>query len=153
MSGEVVTLTVPAKSEYLILTRLALAGISRAVPMSESVLLDLKLAVTEACGNAVRHAYDDEPGLVRLRFEVDTSSIAVTIEDDGGANGRAEAKQEWLDPDGLAEAGMGLAIIEAVVDSVDVQESADGGTVVRIVKRLRTDPVGGQPPSAASSDG
>ena len=38
MSPGVVTLTMPAKSEYLILARLALAGIARQVPMSETLL-------------------------------------------------------------------------------------------------------------------
>ena len=59
--------TMPAKAEYLILARLALAGIAREVPMSESALADLKLAVTEACGNAVRHAYGDAQGEVARR--------------------------------------------------------------------------------------
>ena len=67
---DTVQLTMPAKAEYLILARLALAGIAREIPMSESALADLKLAVTEVCGNAVRHAYGDEgagPGLVVVR--------------------------------------------------------------------------------------
>src|SRR6185436_9554521 len=78
-----VRLTMPAKAEYLILVRLALAGIAREVPMSESVLADLKLAVTEVCGNAVRHAYGDAQGEVHVVFDVSPEAIDVTVEDDG----------------------------------------------------------------------
>ena len=55
MSPDVITLAIPARTEYLILARLALAGIGHEVPIEQATLADLKLAVTEACGNAVRH--------------------------------------------------------------------------------------------------
>ena len=83
MSANVVTLVMPAKSEYLILARLALAGIARETPIDESVLADLKLAVTEACGNAVRHAYGDDPGVVRVRFVVGRTRSRSRSQDDG----------------------------------------------------------------------
>ncbi len=136
MSQAVVKLTMPAKAEYLILARLALAGIARDVPMSESILADLKLAVTEACGNAVRHAYPDAPGVVRLQFRVSSEAIEVTVEDDGPG-----VPPERLPDDMRLQAeledGMGLAIIRAIVDEVAVDgEPGAGGTVVRIQKRL-----------------
>ena len=136
MTG-VVTLTMPAKTEYLILARLALAGIAREVAMSESVLADLKLAVTEACGNVARHAYPTDPGVVRVRFESTESSIEIAVEDDGtgsvaaGWNGRKDVSVPL-------EEGMGLAIIRAVVDELEIVPRGDAaGTVVRMRKSLR----------------
>jgi serine/threonine-protein kinase RsbW len=135
---ETVTLVMPAKSEYLILARLALAGIAREVPMSESVLADLKLAVTEACGNAVRHAYADH-GVVRVGFRIDDGQIEIEVVDEGqGLEPRRPV--EPLDDDLPPDSGMGLAIIEAIVDELDIQRrSSTSGTVVRMRKRL--DPV------------
>ena len=66
MADRVVRLTFPAKAEYLLLARLALSGLARELPLEEELLADLKLAVTEACGNAVRHAYPDGGGDVSL---------------------------------------------------------------------------------------
>lgn len=132
-----VRLTMPAKAEYLILARLALAGIARQVPIGETTLADLKLAVTEACGNAVRHAYGGAPGVVRVVFSVASEQIEVTVEDDGPGMAGVEIPDDVrLDGEPM-EAGMGLAIIRAVVDelSVDARDGAQG-TVVRIVKRL-----------------
>jgi serine/threonine-protein kinase RsbW len=137
--SEVVTLVMPAKTEYLILARLALAGIARGTPISESVLADLKLAVTEACGNSVRHAYPSNPGLVRVRYEVNDGAIEIVVEDEGGGS---EASL-WVEPtegQSLAESGMGLAIIRAIVDEVDIGRRRDAtGTVVRMRKRLASE--------------
>ena len=73
----------PAKSEYLILARLALAGIAREMPMSETALADLKLAVTEACGNAVRHAYAVDRGVVASASVVERRAIEIEVVDEG----------------------------------------------------------------------
>ena len=135
--SDVVVLVMPAKSEYLILARLALAGIAREVPMSDSVLADLKLAVTEACGNAVRHAYPSSGGVVHVRFEVESDEIEIEVVD-SGSGGAGEVPVESVPfEEGLVESGMGLAIIRAVVDELDIADQPDGdGTVVRMRKRL-----------------
>lgn len=136
MSPGVVTLTIPARSEYLILARLALAGIARQVPMSETLLADLKLAVTEACGNAVRHATPVEGGVVRVRFQVEADLIEIEVQDEGTDGIRAGNGAD--PPDGaLVESGMGLAIIRAIVDELEIDGPVDGsGTVVRMRKQL-----------------
>ena len=141
MSGDVVTLAIPARTEYLILARLALAGIAREVPIDPSTLADLKLAVTEACGNAIRHAHPVGDGVVVIRYAVDGEMIEIRVEDDGPG---MEAPEQLDLPDvELSEGGMGLAIIHALVDEVEIGPGADGrGTVVRM-RRLRT----GGPPS------
>jgi len=59
-----VRLCVPAKPEYISLGRLALTGLSRLRSFPDDVLADLKLALTEACTNSVRHAYDGGEGMV-----------------------------------------------------------------------------------------
>jgi serine/threonine-protein kinase RsbW len=61
-AGRTVLLTIPAKPEYITLSRLALSGLSRVRPFADDTLADLKLALTEACSNSVRHAYGDGHG-------------------------------------------------------------------------------------------
>lgn len=144
MSPAVVTLTMPARTEYLILARLALAGIAREVAMSEAVLADLKLAVTEACGNVARHAYPTAPGMVRIRFEVTQGSIEVAVEDDGTGSASAlwEGRKDGRMP--LLEEGMGLAIIRTIVDELEiVPRGESAGTVVRMRKSLQPTEAGG----------
>ena len=132
-----VHLEFPASPEYLILARLALSGLARSYPVDEGTLADLKLAVTEACGNAVRHAYADGQGAVRVTFRVDGDLLEMEVADRGGGIHLVPLTEEADDLQALPESGMGMAIIRAVVDDVEVGEGPDGlGTVVTMAKRL-----------------
>jgi serine/threonine-protein kinase RsbW len=131
-----VTLTFPAKPDYLLLARLALAGLARAFPLEPEVLADLKLAVTEACGNAVRHAYETDEGDVTVTFTVEDSRLEMVVEDQG-TGPPAPTGDDWTMPE-EPESGMGMAIIREIVDELDVAEGATGsGTVVRMTKYLK----------------
>lgn len=133
-----VVLTFPAKPDYLLLARLTLSGIARKLPLDDELLADLKLAVTEACGNAVRHAYSDAQGDVSVVFRIEDGRLLVTVEDRGDgirAPDALAADEEELP--GPLERGMGMPIIRAIVDELAVEKGTDGrGTVVRMVKYL-----------------
>jgi serine/threonine-protein kinase RsbW len=136
VSVDVVTLAIPARTEYLILARLALAGIAREVEMDQATLADLKLAVTEACGNAVQHAQPNDGGVVTIRMAVDDDAIEITVADDGP--GMDTDSVSAMPDGGIPESGMGLAIIHALVDRVEIGPGEGGrGTVVRM-RRLRS---------------
>jgi serine/threonine-protein kinase RsbW len=137
VSDAVVRLTFPAKADYLLLARLALSGIARSLPLDQEELADLKLAVTEACGNAVRHAYEGSVGSVGVSFLVGPSTLEMIVEDEGSGIGRFDDGEAFeLEPESF-EGGMGMAIIRAVVDDVDVRDGAGGrGTVVHMTKYL-----------------
>ena len=135
MNDGVVRLTFPARAEFLLLPRLALAGIARGHAIDEEIVADLKLAVTEAAGNAVRHAYVDQGlGRVSVSFVVTGDSIVIEVADDG-------IGMRSLDADDVitaGEGGMGLAIIGAIADEVDMKPVSDrGGTLLIIRKSLR----------------
>lgn len=139
MSGEVheVRLDFPAKADYLLLARLALSGIARTLTLDEEDVADLKLAVTEACGNAVRHAYEGDDGSVAVSYVVGPGALELIVQDRG--SGIAEEGDDASEEDDYEplEGGMGMAIIRAVVDAVDVRQGADGrGTVVHMTKYL-----------------
>jgi len=138
MTDRVVRLTFPAKAEYLLLARLALSGLARELPLGDELLADLKLAVTEACGNAVRHAYSGVEGDVMVVFTVDDSRLLMTVEDQGrGITAPDSPEDEAGERVGPIESGMGMPIIRAVVDELAVEQGANGrGTIVRMVKHL-----------------
>ena len=130
----VVRLSFPAKPDYLLLARLALSGLAREAPVDDELLADLKLAVTEACGNAVRHAYPESDGEVCVSYVVAEDSIVMIVEDQGAGIAPSQIAEPRQAP---LESGMGMSIISAIVDDVDVSTGADGrGTVVRMTKRL-----------------
>ena len=136
MSPTSVTISVPARPEYLLLARLALTGVARSAQVNEEALADLRLAVTEAAANACRHAYPGKSGDVTVRFAVDADTMEILVEDSGpGFDSRSVG--EW-EPDALGDDGMGLAIIRAVADEVEIGSRPGGaGTRVRFTRRLR----------------
>ena len=138
MSDRVVRLTFPAKAEYLLLARLTLSGLARELPIEEELLADLKLAVTEACGNVVRHAYPGDKGDVSLVVTIGDSRLLLTVEDDGAGIRAPDSPDDEADElAGPLESGMGMPIIRAIVDELAVEEGSDGrGTIVRMVKYL-----------------
>ena len=138
MGDRVVRLTFPAKPDYLLLARLALSGVARDLPLGDELVADLKLAVTEACGNAVRHAYVGMDGDVTVVFAIDDSRLVMTVEDRGQGIRAPDSIADVAEPlDGALESGMGMPIIRAIVDELSVEQGEGGrGTVVRMVKYL-----------------
>jgi serine/threonine-protein kinase RsbW len=133
-SGQV-RLTIPARPEYITLCRLALTGLSRLAPLSEELLADLKLALTEACSNSVRHAYGEgEGGVVQIVYELLPDRLVIEVTDEGGGFDPAAAASE---ADDLSEGGLGIAIIRAIADEVEIGARANGtGSRLRFEKAL-----------------
>jgi serine/threonine-protein kinase RsbW len=133
--GRLVRLTIPAKPEYITLSRLALSGLSRVRALPDDTLADLKLALTEACSNSVRHAYGEDEGHVDISFELRDDRLIVEVADDGSG----------FEPDGagkngddeLSEGGLGIAIIRSIADEVEIGGGPGGrGSRLRFVKLL-----------------
>jgi serine/threonine-protein kinase RsbW len=127
-----VRLSIPAKAEYITLGRLALTALGRLNELSEEVLGDLKLALTEACTNSVRHAYDDGDGAVEIVYELEPGRLAVEVRDEGPG---FTPPDRGLDRgDDLSEGGLGIAIIRALTDEFELVDSGRGGSQLRFVK-------------------
>jgi len=136
--AKAIRLTIPAKPEYITLGRLALTGIARLrpEPLSQEVLGDLKLALTEACTNSVRHAYADGHGSVQILYELHSDRLVVEVTDDGEGFQPPPQPSDVLGSAELAEGGLGIAIIEALADELQIREREQGGSSLRFVKLL-----------------
>lgn len=130
-----VRLVIPAKAEYITLGRLALTAIARVRPLSEETLSDLKLALTEACTNSVRHAYEGRVGTVEIVYQLEPDRLVVDVLDDG-AGFVAEENVVNSGNGDLSEGGLGIAIIRAVADEVEIGQNQSGGSRLRFVKFL-----------------
>jgi anti-sigma regulatory factor (Ser/Thr protein kinase) len=86
----------------------------------------VRIAVGEACMNAVRHAYaDGEPGPVRLHGTTDWHEVTLTVEDRGPGPIPRPLERTSL--------GLGLPIIASVCDHWSVGDAEGCGTRVRMV--------------------
>ena len=131
-----VRLRVPARAEYVALARLALSGLADIVALPEELLADLKLALTEAVSNSVRHAYADGAGFVSIAYELSGDALTVEVVDDG--QGFDPNRPPALEGEELTEGGLGIAIIRTIADDFEL-DSRPGvrGSRLRFAKRLR----------------
>jgi serine/threonine-protein kinase RsbW len=135
--GRSVRLTIPAKPEYITLGRLTLTALAGVRPVSDETLHDLKLALTEACTNSVQHAYQDgRVGMVEILYELEPDRLAVEVADQGPGFEVAEDADGGDGDAELSESGLGIAIIRALADEVEIGPRDDGGSRLRFVKLL-----------------
>ena len=134
---QAIRLTIPAKPEYISLARLALTGLSRVRELDPETLADLKLAITEAASNSVRHAYSDGSGTVEVLYDLQPDRLVIEVSDDGeGFDYDREPAAADLE-DALTEGGLGIAIIKTIADEFELGRRPDGrGSRLRFVKRL-----------------
>ena len=132
----VVRLRIPARAEYITLSRLALTGLARVRPFPDEVLADLKLAITEACSNSVRHAYDDGDGMVDIVYRLEHDRIEIEVADDGTGFDH-EGSRDDDEAAELSEGGLGIAIIRSIADELEIGSGESGrGSRLRFVKSL-----------------
>src|SRR5919108_276251 len=79
-----VMLTLPALPENVAVVRHVLGAFAESMRLPDELIEDLRLAVTEACTNVVRHAYADEiPGAVEVSIEPGEEHVHVVVADFG----------------------------------------------------------------------
>jgi serine/threonine-protein kinase RsbW len=136
-NGDAVTvrLTIPARAEYITLCRLALTGIARLRELSDELLADLKLALTEAASNSVRHAYGEkDAGVVDISYQLFADRLVIEVTDEGEGFDLEEAEGNAAE---LSEGGLGIAIIRAIADDVEFGAQPGGkGSRLRFEKAL-----------------
>ncbi|MGZ4202640.1 MAG: ATP-binding protein [Thermoleophilaceae bacterium] len=111
-----VRLTVPAKPEYIVLTRLALSAVCRLTSLQPEDVADLKLAVTEAATGLVR-----DNSVEQLSCEFVLAEDRLVLELEGPESQTLSAE----------ELELGRAIIRATVDECEFGDGA-----VTLVKYL-----------------
>ncbi len=127
-------LVVPAKAEYIAMVRLVVAAVALESGFSDDSIADLKVAISEASANVVRHAYqngfDEEKCVIEISCYRSEGCMLVKVIDYGCGM--------TIPPP--PSSGLGFGIIGSLMDKVDV-ETGEGGTTVIMEK----EPVSSRP--------
>lgn len=130
----------PAKPEYIGVVRLTLSGIASRMGFSYDEIEDLKVATSEACTNAVKHAYQQQPGEIVIGFGIYADRLEVMVADNGKSF-EFDKLKEQIGPysssvpvEDLNEGGLGLFLIDTLMDEVKVL--AESGVTVFMTKFL-----------------
>ncbi len=142
-----IEMKVPAKSDYVGVVRLTVSGLANRMGFSYEEIEDLKVAISEAITNTVKHAYSDEAaGEVTVGFGLYNDRIEVMITDYGGSFDLKSIKEEigpYTDDtpiNSMKEGGFGLFLIDALMDKVEIKNN--NGVIVLMTKYLYENEVG-----------
>ena len=124
LAGEPLVMTLPAEPEALIAARRALRRWLGETGAGPDETYDITLAVGEACTNAIEHAYTPGNATFDLQASREGDRLTIRVRDHG----------QWRSPRGTNR-GRGLGLMEALMDSVNVEKSGSG-TVIEMTKQL-----------------
>lgn len=133
MSNDVISIKLPSKAEYVSIARLAASVISNTIGFDVEDIDDIKVAVGEACNNAVLHGKSEEE-VYEIAFKLSDDKIHIEVKDNG--IGFDEEKYEEPDLNNLKGNGLGIYIMKSLMDEVDIIANNEDGTVLKLVKYL-----------------
>jgi anti-sigma regulatory factor (Ser/Thr protein kinase) len=119
-----VELVVPADPDSVALARQMVRGIVDRLGWSDESRTDISIAVTEACTNAVLHAYPDSQGDYEVHAWAEPQRLIVAVRDHGGGISPRV-------PSPSAGLGLGVPLMLAIADEVTFSNE-DGVTEVRM---------------------
>ena len=124
-----VRLTLPARPENVAVIRHVLGAFAEALRLPPDLVEDMRLAVTEACTNVVRHAYQDgDPGPIDVVIRPNGDRLDLIVEDLGQGIGPS------ADTTGP---GLGLPLIAALADTLELEQRPARGARVAMSFRCR----------------
>lgn len=138
-----VQLTFTPLPEHVRTARMVSVAFVRRAGLSHDLVDEVRLAVGEAAARAVTLNAAGSRDSVRLLLEEDGGRVVVTVSDSGSGSGSSGAtpspQKAATAGDQLADLGDGadadsvsLAVLQGLVDDLQVDATADGGTAVRL---------------------
>jgi serine/threonine-protein kinase RsbW len=133
MSSKTLHLSIDSKFSDVALIGHAVRGVCACSPLSVEVYDDMEVCVVEAVNNAIAHAYSRQGGFrVETAITLHQDRISFEISDFGAAIREFTPRALEFDPqeiDSLPESGMGLFIIETIMDEVSYRSENGRNTI------------------------
>lgn len=118
-----------AELESLPILREFITDCCRRFQVPEEIILDLKLAVDEACTNIITHGYKGmDPGSIILSFRIEAERILVEITDFGHCFEPVPTSMPDVEAalEDRALGGLGLFLIYQTMDNIDYEVTEAG---------------------------
>jgi serine/threonine-protein kinase RsbW len=137
-----ICISIPGSAEYVRVVRLALLGVASRMPFSYDDVEDIKLAVAEACNNAIVHSRDGNAA-VTVMLTPYTDRLEIEVTDSGRVPPPglvAPRKTAATQDEELPESGLGMFLMQTLMDKVEHSSGVDADTKVHLVKYLPGNP-------------
>lgn len=134
MNFETIKMEITSNPQYVSVVRLTTSGIANKIGFCLEDIEDIKVAVSEACTNAIKHSLDNKFSVEYTIFE---NGLTIGITDSGkGYDVNSIDEPNLEEP---KESGLGLFIIQSLMDEVDIKSNINYGTVIKMTKYLGVD--------------
>ena len=109
--------------------------------LSEEDRSSVGTALREAVVNAVRHGNRERAGKkVRIDVALEADNLRITVADEGDGFDPGAVLDPRTDENLLKPTGRGILLMRAFMDEIDYTFGRDGGTVVTLTKKVRSNP-------------
>ena len=135
--GDSLSISIPNKPEYVGVVRLTTSAIASRMGFNVEEIEDIKVAVAEACTNAIVHGICNQDENFNIHFAMDEEKIVIKVQDQGtGFYCEAVEEPDLTSP---KEGGLGIFIIKSLMDEVEVESNIGKGTTIKMTKHLGDD--------------
>lgn len=135
--SEMIELSIPHRAEYVSMIRLTAAAIASAMGFDIEAIEDIKVALSEACSNAIMHGGCAEEDNFIVQFIRETTRLEISVSDFG--KGYQVQSLQAPKTEELNEGGLGIFIIKSLMDDVKIKSGNSQGTSITMTKNLRED--------------
>ncbi|HEX9236997.1 MAG TPA: ATP-binding protein [Actinomycetota bacterium] len=127
-------LTFPPKPEYVSTARHTVAALARLHEIPDEVVDDIKLAISEACTNAVAtNTRVGEGDPVRVVASLDGEAIVIEVFDVGGIDPELLERTVEFDSEEFSfERGLSLPLLRGLVDQLEILPREGRGAILRM---------------------
>ena len=134
MACETIKMEISANPDFVSIIRLTTSGIANKIGFSIDDIEDMKVAVSEACTNAIKYSDDKS---VSITYTILENGLDIEIKDNGkGYDVESIATPDLTQP---KENGLGLFIIQTLMDDVKIESKDNQGTIIKMTKYLGVD--------------
>ena len=132
--GEKIELSIPNKAEFVSVVRLTLVAIANRVGFNIEEIEDMKVAIAEACTNAITHGKNTPSESIDIRFTLQTTGLEIQVKDKGKGCEVEKIKDPQIEE--LNESGLGIFIIRSLMDDVVIHSEPDQGMTIIMTKMI-----------------
>jgi serine/threonine-protein kinase RsbW len=139
LDDQTIEINLPSKIGLERVAMASTAALARTGGLASARIEDLKSAVAEACINAMQHGNQwktDARVVVQMKLNVDNIEIAVTDQGSGVTEVPQYPGITKIIEENASPRGLGIFIIEQLVDEVKFNQTADGGHKMIMVIKL-----------------
>ena len=137
MTGEKTLIRFPSRIEVVNEAAASVAGILNSLSATEDVKFAVDMAVREAVTNAVLHGNKlDESKTVELQVLTSSENLEILVHDEGSGFKPEDVPDPTAAENILKTSGRGIFFMRNFMDTVDWSIRPEGGTLVRLTKRL-----------------